>query len=60
MVLQLDGKPFAVVVGFLLIRIHMVRPVLGKGVEMPRVVEHGVVHLLEIQELLQLAAEQTR
>jgi hypothetical protein len=34
--------------------------ILSKGVELPRVVEYDVVPLLKVQELLQLATEQTR
>jgi hypothetical protein len=37
----------------------MVGPILGEGVEPACVVVHGVVALLQIKELLQLAAEQT-
>jgi hypothetical protein len=33
---------------------------LGKGVELPRVVEYTVVPLLKVQEFLQLDVEQTR
>jgi hypothetical protein len=33
---------------------------MGKGVELPRVVEYTVVSLLKVQKLLQLDAEQTR
>jgi hypothetical protein len=58
--LQVDGESCTVQVGVLLIRIDVVRPVLGKGVELPHVVEYTVVPLLKVQELLQLGAEQNR
>jgi hypothetical protein len=38
----------------------MVGPILGKSVELANVVMHGVVPLLQVQEFLQLAVEQTR
>jgi uncharacterized membrane protein YuzA (DUF378 family) len=46
-------------VGLLLIRVDVVRTILGKGVELSRVVEYNVVALLKVQKLLQLGAEQT-
>jgi hypothetical protein len=58
--LQVDGESFTVQVGLLLIRIDMVRPVLGKGVELPHVVEYTTISLLKIKELLQLGSKQTR
>jgi hypothetical protein len=59
MALQLDSKPIAEDTGFLLICVHMVGSVLGQGVELANVVTHRVVPLLQAQELLQLAVEQT-
>jgi hypothetical protein len=38
----------------------MVGAILSQGVELPHVVEYTTVPLLKVQELLQLAAEQTR
>jgi hypothetical protein len=55
----MDGKPLVVEVGFILIRINVKRPVLGKGVELPCVVKHSVVPLFTIHELFYLAVEQT-
>jgi hypothetical protein len=46
-------------ISFLLICVNMVGPILGKGVELVSVVIHGLVKLLQLQELLQLATEQT-
>jgi hypothetical protein len=46
--------------GLLFIRVNIVGAILSQGVELPRVVEYTVVPLLKVQELLQLAAEQTR
>jgi hypothetical protein len=47
-------------VGILFIRVDMVGAILSQGVELPRVVKYIVVPLLKVQELLQLAAEQSR
>jgi hypothetical protein len=44
--LQLDGKPIVEEVGFLLICVDVVGPILGKGVELSSIVIHGVVPLL--------------
>jgi hypothetical protein len=44
-------------VSFLLIRVDVVRPVWGKGVKLPRVVEYTAVPLLKVQEFLQLGVE---
>jgi hypothetical protein len=54
-----DGDSCMVQVGFLVIHVDLVRPVLGKGVELPHVIEYNVVPLLKVQKLLQLSAEQT-
>jgi hypothetical protein len=54
-VLQLDGKPLAEEVGFLLINVDTVGPILGKGVELSSIVIHSAVPLLQVKELLQLA-----
>jgi hypothetical protein len=43
-----DGKPFTVEVTFLLSRVDVVRPILGKGVELPHVVEYTAVPLLKV------------
>jgi hypothetical protein len=59
MVLQLDGKPTMKEVGFLLILVDIVGPILGEGVEQAYIVIHGMVPLLQVKELLQLVAEQT-
>jgi hypothetical protein len=58
--LQLDGEPWMVQVGLLVIRVNVVGPTLSKSVELPHVVEYTVVPLLKVQELLQLAVEQAR
>jgi hypothetical protein len=47
-------------VGLLFIRVSVVCAILSQGVELPHVVEYTVVPLLKVQELLQLAVEQTR
>jgi hypothetical protein len=52
MFLQVDGQPCTVEVGFLLIHIDMIQTILSQGVELPGVVEHTVVPLLKVQELL--------
>jgi hypothetical protein len=43
-----DGKPFMVEVGFLLICINMICAILSQGVELPGVVKYRMVPLLEI------------
>jgi hypothetical protein len=58
--LQVDGESYMVQVGLLLTRVDVVRPVLPKGIELPRVVEYIVIPLLKVQKLLQHGAEQTR
>jgi hypothetical protein len=58
--LQLDGEPWMVQVGLLVIRVNVVGPTLSKSVELPHVVEYTVVPLLKVQELLQLVVEQAR
>jgi hypothetical protein len=58
--LQVDGEPYMVQVGLLFIHVDMVGAILSQGVELPHVVEYTTVPLLKVQELLQLAAEQTR
>jgi hypothetical protein len=60
MALQLDREPTVEDTGFLFICVNMVGSVLGEGVELANVVIHRVIPLLQAQELLQLAAEQTR
>jgi hypothetical protein len=55
----MDGEPCVVQVGLLFIRVDVVCAILSQGVELPRVVKYTVVPLLKVQELLQLAAEQT-
>jgi hypothetical protein len=57
--LQMDGEPCTVQVGLLFICVDVVCAILSQGVELPRVVEYTVVPFLKVQELLQLAAEQT-
>jgi hypothetical protein len=57
--LQMDGDLCTVQVGLLFICVNVVCAILSQGVELPRVVEYTVVPLLMVQELLQLAAEQT-
>jgi hypothetical protein len=47
-------------VDLLFIRVDVVCVILSQDVELPRVVEYIVVALLMVQELLQLATEQTR
>jgi hypothetical protein len=58
--LQMDGEPYTVQVGLLFICANVICAQLSQGVELPHVVEYTVVPLLKVQELLQLAAEQTR
>jgi hypothetical protein len=58
--LQMDGEPCTVQVGLLFIPVDVVCAILSQGVELPHVVEYIVVPLLKVQEILQLAAEQTR
>jgi hypothetical protein len=57
--LQVDGEPCMVQVSLLFIRVNVVCAIFSQGVELPRVVEYTIVPLLKVQELLQLAAEQT-
>jgi hypothetical protein len=57
--LQMDGEPCTVLVGLLFIRVNVVCAILSQGVELPHVVKYIVVPLLKVQELLQLAVEQT-
>jgi hypothetical protein len=47
-------------VSFLLIRVDVVRPVLGKSIELSCVVEYTVIPLFKVQKFLQLGVEQTR
>jgi hypothetical protein len=56
----MDGEPYTVQVGLLFIHIDVVCAILSQGVELPHVVEYTMVPLLKVQELLQLAVEQTR
>jgi hypothetical protein len=58
--LHVDGEPCMVQVVLLFIRVDVVCAILSLGVELSRVVEYTGVPLLKVQELLQLAAEQTR
>jgi hypothetical protein len=53
----MTGKPFMVEVSFLLIRVDVVWPILGKAVEQPRVVEYTVIPLLKVHKFIQLGAE---
>jgi hypothetical protein len=55
----MDGEPRTVQVGLLFIRVNVVGAILSQGVELPHVVEYTAVSLLKVQELLQLAIEQT-
>jgi hypothetical protein len=55
-----DGEPYTVQVDLLFICVNMVGAILTQGVELPRVVKYTAVPLLKVQELPQLAAEQTR
>jgi hypothetical protein len=55
----MDGEPRTVQVCLLFICVNVVGAILSQGVELPRVVEYTVVLLLKVQELLQLAMEQT-
>jgi hypothetical protein len=57
--LQMDGEPRTVQVCLIFICVNVVGAILSQGVELPRVVEYTVVLLLKVQELLQLAVEQT-
>jgi hypothetical protein len=54
-----DGAYCMIQVGLLLIRVDVVRPLLGKGIELSCLVEYTVVPLLKVEELLELGAEQT-
>jgi hypothetical protein len=58
--LQLYGEPLAKKLGFLHIHVNMMSPVLGEVVELVGVVIHGVVPLLQVEELLQFAAHEAR
>jgi hypothetical protein len=55
--LQVDGESCMVQVGLLLIRVDVVQLVLGKCVELARVVEYTMVPLLTVQKLLPLGVE---
>jgi hypothetical protein len=57
--LQVDGKPFTVEVSFLLICVDVVRPILGKSIELSCAVEYTAIPLLKVLEFLQLGVEQT-
>jgi hypothetical protein len=57
--LQVDGEPYMVQVGLLFIRVDVVCAILSQCVELPRVVEYTTVPLLKVQELFQLAVQQT-
>jgi hypothetical protein len=46
--MQMDGEPYPVQVGLLLIRVNVVWPILSKSVELPRVVEYTVVPLPKV------------
>jgi hypothetical protein len=46
--LQVDGESYTVQVGLLLIRVDVVGPILGKGIELPRVLKYIVVPLLKV------------
>jgi hypothetical protein len=54
-----DGQSFTIEVGLLLISIHMIGAILSQGIELPGILKHDVVPLFEVQELFQLAVEQT-
>jgi hypothetical protein len=56
----MDGEPYMVQDGLLFIRVDVVCAILSQGVELPRVVKYTMVPTLKVQELLQLATEQTR
>jgi hypothetical protein len=57
--LQMDGEPYMIQVGLIFICVNVVCAILSLGVQLPRVVEYTMVPLLKVQELLQLATEQT-
>jgi hypothetical protein len=46
--------------GFLLVRVDVVCPILGEPFELEAAVVHGVVPLLQVEELSQLAAHEAR
>jgi hypothetical protein len=50
MILQLDSEPLAEELGFLLVHVDMMSPVLGEAIELVIVVVHGVVPLLQVEE----------
>jgi hypothetical protein len=52
MILDLDGEPLVEELDFLLIHVAVVSLVLGEVVELTVVVVHGVVPLLQVEELL--------
>jgi hypothetical protein len=54
----MDGEPFTVEVGFLLIHINMICAILSQSVELPGLVIHCMVPLLKVLKLLQPATEQ--
>jgi hypothetical protein len=54
-----DGQSFTVEVGLLIVSIHLIGAILSQGIELPGILEHVVVPLFVVQELIQLAVEQT-
>jgi hypothetical protein len=58
--LQMDGESRTAQVGLLFIHVNVVCAILGKGVELPSVVEYTMLPLLKVHEILQLATKQTR
>jgi hypothetical protein len=50
----MDGEPFTIEVGFLLIRINMICAILSQGVELASVVIHCMVPLLNVTPLVSL------
>jgi hypothetical protein len=46
--LPVDGESCMVQDGLLLIRVNVLCPILGKGIELPHVVEYAVVPLLKV------------
>jgi hypothetical protein len=56
MILQLDSEPLVEELGFLLIHVDVMCPILGEAIQLATVVIHGVVPLFQVEELLQLVA----
>jgi hypothetical protein len=54
MILQLDREPLMKELSFLCIRDDVMSPIMGETVVLAAVAIHGVVPMLQVEELLQL------